>query len=196
MIEINLSPSKREGQGQLQELMDKINLKMMLIALLIFFVPEALYLTMADEEISGIQEQVAAVNAEIQSMNNKLNELKKIEEQIKALKDLEGKLAGKLEIVRSIINKRQNPFYILQYIANNTPGDLWVTDLELQGSQIEVKGFSDSWKSIGVLLENLKSSIFFDKSIQYEQPKNNDPKYDEWKRKENFVITSSIVRFE
>lgn len=195
MIEINLSPSKK-GQSELQELINKINIKMMIVAILLYFVPEMLYLSMVDDELAVIQNRMVQVNNELKQLSTKVSELKKIEDQIDALKALEKKLAEKLEVVKKIISKRQNPFLFLQYVANNTPKDLWITDMKLDGNDLEFSGFSDSWKSIGVFLENLKSSIFFDKSIQYVQPKERDPKYKEWERKENFLITSKVVRFE
>src|SRR5690606_17212227 len=134
--------------------------------------------------------QTSSFESDLRSLNQKMNELKKIEQQIDALKDLEKKLSEKLEVVKQIISKRQNPFGLLHYLTQNTPSDVWITDVKLENGNIELRGFSESWKSIGTFLENLKSSIFFDKNIQYEQPKERDPKYREWERKENFLIKS------
>lgn len=196
MIEINLSPTNKDEQNELLALLSKIDVKMMVIALAILFVPEYLFLSYNDSEIESYNAQSANYDNELRALNVKMDELRKIEEQIDALKLLEKSLGEKLEVVKQIISKRQNPFHLLQYIANNTPADIWITDFKMEEGNIEIKGFSETWKSIGVFLENLKSSIFFEKNIRYEQPKLTEDKYEEWSRKEYFVITSRLVRFE
>ena len=119
--------------------------------------------------------------------------MKAIEEQVAALKAQETKLAKKLVVVKQIINKRQNPFQVFYYLAQNIPPDVWLTRLELDDKRLVLTGHSKTWKSIGKFLENIKSSIFFSKDLQYQQP----PGADKGKERiESFMIVANIARFE
>lgn len=195
MIEINLLSSKKnQGLSALGGLdLNLINIKMVGIALFILFVPEGFIIDYFDNEIQSIQATNNSLRSESRKLGSKVNSLKQIEDQVNALTEQEDKLKRKLVVVKEIINKRQNPFSVLYYIAQNTPEDLWITDFTLVDKKIEMTGKSKNWKSIGKFLENLRNSIFFDKNINYEQPagaKSNES------RVEVFKISASIVRFE
>lgn len=196
MIEINLMPTKKGGAGELQNLLSKMNLKGVLFAIFFFFVPEMVYLSIVNDEIQGYEQERLQLVEKFKKISAQVRELKKIEEQIDALKKLEVTLEAKLVVVREIIDKRQNPFGMLHYVAKNCPSELWLTEVALKNNKLIIKGFAETWKSIGVFLENLKSSIFFDKNIQYEQPRTKLEQYKDWERKEYFEITAGIVRYE
>jgi Tfp pilus assembly protein PilN len=196
MIEINLQSGRKDG-GPLAGLdLSKINLKMLGLALVIYFVPEGFLVEMWDSEIDKVQSSNQELRSEFKKLNSKVRSMKTYEEQVQALKEQEKKLSRKLQVVKEIINKRQNPFQVYFYLANNIPKDVWINEMIMDDRKLTLKGFSSSWKSIGKFLENLKNSIFFDKNIQYEQPQSDGTESAADKRAEAFTIVANIARFE
>ena len=195
MIEINLITGKKQGGLTAVAGIDfnKLNIKMVIVAILFLYIPEPFLVDMMDTEIETVTQKNTALRKEYAAVNKKVKSLKEIEEQVVALKDQEAKLARKLNVVKQIINKRQNPFQIFYYLAQNIPSDVWLTKLELDDKKLILTGHSKTWKSIGTFLENIKSSIFFAKDLRYEQPTGADKAKD---RVETFTIIANIVRFE
>lgn len=195
MIEINLLSSRKEaGLSALGGLdLNLINIRMVIIALVVLYVPEGFIIDYFDGEKAQVQQTNTQLRSQYKKLNRKVRDLKSIENQVKVLKEQEDQLKVKLTVVKDIINKRQNPFGILYYIAQNTPKDLWLTNLSVVDNKLEMSGFSKNWKSIGKFLENLRNSIFFDKKISYEQPSG---KISQNNRVEGFKIVTDIVRFE
>lgn len=198
MIEINLSIENKEQSltkiGGFD--LSKINVKWMLIAILILYIPEMILMGHFESETETINTELTALRTEDRQLKNRVKGLENIEKQINALKEQEARLAEKLAVVKEIINKKQNPFNVLKYIADNTPKDIWITELNITESlDITIKGQSRTWKSIGIFLDNLKNSIFFSKNISYTQP-NNNAQTGEGPRLENYEMKTKIVRFE
>lgn len=199
MIEINLSQAKKEKSLTKVAGIDfsKINVKGFLIAIVILYVPEMILSSHFESKNEELNARIQVLRSEERRLQNQVQGLENIEKQINALKIQEEKLAEKLNVVQEIINKKQNPFDILKYIADNTPKDVWVTELTISPElDITIKGQSKSWRSIGIFLDNLKNSIFFAKDISYTQPGNNTNAPEEGVRFENYEIKTKIVRFE
>lgn len=198
MIEINLSPTKSDFDvanfGGIN--FSLINVKMLIIALVVLYIPETFLSSHYDELIKAEQDKQAKLNAEYRKIKVRVAELESIEKQVNALKAQEKKLANKLEIVKEIINKRQNPYKVLKYIAENIPEGVWLVDLTMDENQIGLKGYAKNFKNIGQFLENLKNSIFFNKnSIEYERPESLPNEID-GVFLEVFEIKAPIVSFE
>lgn len=172
MIEINLSPSKKETSitniGGID--LSLVNVKMMVIALILFYVPEGIVESFYDDQIKAEQDVQAELNREYRKIKGKVASLNNIKKQVDALKEQEEKLAMKLEVVKKVINKRQNPFKVLKYISDNIPEGMWLTELVLDERALMMRGYSKNFKNIGSFLENLQNSIFFGKNIDYERP--------------------------
>lgn len=195
MIEVNLLSGKRDKSSSVLGGLDLnlINIKMLIFALLFLYIPEGFIVDYFDNEIKTIQDTNNILRKDFSDLNKKVKALKEIEDQVTVLKEQEDKLNRKLEVVKQIINQRQNPFNVLYYLAQNTPEDLWLTELNLENNNLVVSGFSKNWKSIGKFLENLRNSIFFDKNINYEQPPGVNQTDN---RVEGFKISAKVVRFE
>ncbi|MBC77381.1 MAG: hypothetical protein CME64_15355 [Halobacteriovoraceae bacterium] len=133
MIEVNLSPTKSDFDvanfGGIN--FSLINVKLMVIALVVLYVPEPFLTSHYEDLIKNEQSKQAKLNSEYRKIKGKVAQLQVIEKQVNALKAQEEKLANKLEIVKEIINKRQNPYKILKYVAENIPEGVWLVDLSL-----------------------------------------------------------------
>lgn len=203
MIEINLSLSKKEqGFGKVGGFdFTKINVKGMIIAIIILYVPEIFLLNYYEEKNAELNSKATELKNKQRSLSNKVKSFDNIQKQITALKEQEAKLEQRLTVVKEIISKRQNPFIVFKYIAENTPTDLWIKELSLNEKlELVIRGESLSWKSIGLFLDNLKNGIFFSKDFSYSQPplapqqnvQGGVPK----QRFEAFEIRTRLVRFE
>lgn len=194
MIEVNLSPSKRAGNAQHLELLSHVNVKMMFIALLIWFVPEPILIDMWNDEIKSHNTQYQKLNNEFKKLQRQVRKMQNVQKQVDALKEQEQKLARKLDTVKKIINKRQNPFLVLRYIAENIPKNVWLESLELNDRSLTLKGYAKKYQDLGSFLTSLKSSIFF-QTIDYGKP-DGMPDTIKGERLEAFQITTNVVRFK
>ena len=197
MIEINLSPTKKGGSitniGGID--LSLINIKMLIISLIILYVPENFVENYYVGEIEKETSVQAKLNNDYRSVATKVRSMREIEKQVDALRDQEEKLARKLDVVKEIINKRQNPFELLKYIAENVPEGLWLTKLELEDGELIFEGYALNFNAIGDFLTNLKNSIFFNKNIEYGTPTDLMPDF-RGMRMEVFRIKAKVLNFE
>ena len=196
MIEINLNPNKK-GNDLSQSLgidFSLLNVKMLLLAIVLVYLPDFTVLEMWEEEYNTLNSQITTLRSEERKLKSKEAELTSFEEMVKALKAQETKLAAKLEVVKNILLAQHNPFQVIKYISGNIPESVWVKEIDINDTQLKIIGESLDWKSIGAFIENLKASIFLDKNIYYNQVKATGTKAD--RTTEEFVILARIVRFE
>jgi Tfp pilus assembly protein PilN len=165
MIEINLSPTKKAGSitnvGGID--LSLINVKMLLIAFVILYVPEGFVESYYDEQNQAEVKTQQKLRAELRTVSDKVSSMRSIEKQVDALRGQEDKLARKLDVVKEIINKRQNPFEVLRYITDNVPPNLWLTRLELLEGEMIFIGYATDFNAIGTFLGNLKTLSFLTK---------------------------------
>jgi hypothetical protein len=197
MIEINLSPTKKAASitnvGGID--LSLINVKMLVISILILYVPEGFIESYYEEQTQKeIQSQTKYRN-ELKIVSEKVKSMRSIEKQVDALRDQEEKLARKLDVVKEIINKRQNPFDVLKYVTENVPPNLWLTKLELDGGEMIFEGYATDFNAIGGFLANLKNSIFFQKNISYSKPEDLDAEF-RGRRMETFRVNARVLNFE
>lgn len=194
MIEIDLSPEKKgldlSNIGGLD--LTKINLKGLFIALLFMYVPDSFIRSYYQEQKDKINTVAVSLRKDLRKLSTRIKQLNNIEKQVDELNAQEKRLSARLGVVKQIISKRQNPINVLMYIAKNTPNKLWITSMDLIDKSLTIEGESQSYKDIGKFIDNLKSSIFFDRNISYEQNKTKVAQ----SRFDSFIIKAKIVRFE
>ena len=196
MIEINLSTKGKEQDltnlGGLN--LSLVNVKMLFIGLVLIYTLEPVIDIVFGSEIEFNEKEVVRLRAEHKNKASELRKYDEVKRQVKELDEQQKKLKAKISVVRDIVDMRQNPFNVMKYIAENTPKDVWLIELELNKKKLTLVGYSSSWKSIGDFIENLKSSIFFNGSVSYNKPENLKGEFDK-KRVETFQITTEIVSF-
>lgn len=198
MIEINLITGKKSGSLTAIGGVDfnKLNIKMIIVAILSLYIPEIFLVQHFDGEIEKANQKNKKLQTELREINKKVRSMKAVEEQVAELKKQEEQYARKLVVVKKIINKRQNPFKVFYYVAQNIPPDVWINSIELEEKRLVIVGYSKSWQSIGIFQENLRNSIFFSKDMQYTQPTQTNTLNNKDNRLSAFQITANIVRFE
>lgn len=197
MIEINLSPTKKESSltniGGID--LSLINVKMLVFALAFLYIPEIFLEDHFESQIKAEQAKQTALNQEYRSIRSKVASMNNIKKQVDALLDQEKKLAKKLEVVRQVIGRRTNPHKVFKYIADNMPDGVWLTSLELNGKEISFKGYSKNFQKIGDFIDSLKNSIFFQKSVSYVRPDGMNSQVN-GVNLEVFLIKAQIASFE
>lgn len=196
MIKINLLVGKKpldmSNLGGFD--LSKLNVKHLMIAIILSYLPDFFVLDMFKAEQEKYQQNITVLNKQFRTLSTKVRELDNIKKQIEALENLEKQLESKLGIVKTLFSKRSNPVNILLYISKNIPSDLWIKEVTLENNTILFKGESQSFKSIGVFIENLKSSIFFRKDIRLESTVTNT--LASGVRVEAFSIRGVILSYE
>ena len=197
MIEINLSP--REKDNPIANLggvnISLLNVKGLVLSIALLYISEPVLEGYYEDEEAKITAISNSIRKEQRKISTQLQELKHVKKQVEDLNRQETELSKKINVVKKIVDKRQNPFKVLRYIAENTPADVWIHELELDEKNLKLIGYSKSWKSISDFLGNLKSSVFFSETINYNRTSGVDGNLN-GQRVEPFTITTSILRFE
>lgn len=197
MIKVNLSTLKKPidlaNVGGMD--LSKLNVKMVVIAIVLFYVPDLFIVDGLRESKEARERELDELNQRKLKLEKEVSELKNFDKQIEQLKRREDELAAKLEVVKSIINTKKNPWNILVYVAKNIPPEIWLTEIKYEGNKLSFKGLSTDYLNQGVFLENLKKSIFFDKNISYskiEAPATSQVGY----KLAPFEVSTTISRFD
>lgn len=197
MISINLSTQKKAvditNVGGLD--LSKIKVKFVLIAILISYLPDFIILPSLEAERAAEQEKINTLTQEANKKRKQVNSLKGFDKQIQQLKRREQQLVEKLELVKTIISKKKNPWKVLEYVAKNIPPEIWLTEINYEDDKMIFKGLSMDYTNQGVFLENLKRSVFFADNITYSKVDTAAMSSD-LKKMAPFEITANIVRYE
>lgn len=197
MIEVNLSPVPQTQDftkvGPIN--LSLINIPFLIVGIASIYSYEPIIDPFYNPEIEELKREFKSKKQKLSAKRQELASYADIKKQVKQLEVQEQNLASKIDIVKKIVEKRQNPFRVLKYIAEKTPKDVWISDLELDDKNLRMKGFSKSWASIGNFIEELKQSIHFDGAINYAKPPDLQPEYN-GNRVETFEITTVVTNFK
>lgn len=197
MIEINLIVGKKPFKMPTLMGVDLglLNLKLIGLAILLSFVPGLFLEGGREEEVAKASEEITQLQTQVTKLERKNEGNKSIQEQVDALAKQEKKLAERLGVVKEIIKLKKNPMSVLLYVAKNIPEDVWLLSLEIQNNNIVIKGNALSYKDIGVFVESLKNSIFFNKDLALKNSRTIEATASQ-PRVEEFELSGSIARFE
>jgi hypothetical protein len=196
MIEVNLSPNQTQQDftkiGPIN--LSMINPVFLVIGIVIFTFTEGQVEDFFQSDIDKLNSEYNITKKKLSTLRNELRSYDSIKKQVEELNKQEKNLASKIGIVKKIVDKRQNPFRVLKYVAEKTPKDVWIIELELDDKNLKIKGFSKTWASIGSFIEELKQSIHFDGAINYTKPPDMKPEF-KGNRVETFEITTVVTNF-
>jgi Tfp pilus assembly protein PilN len=197
MIEINLTPG--EKQKDFTKIaginLGLINFKLLVPFIFLIYLVEPGVDAFYIDEITALETKTMSDKKKLRQLRTELRGYDAVKKQVKELNIQEKNLATKIKIVKEIVEKRQNPFKVLKYIADNTPKDVWIVELEIDDRDLKIIGYSKSWKSIGFFIDNLRNSIFFNGTANYIKPEAMEEEISK-QRVETFEITTSIVSFK
>ena len=87
--------------------------------------------------------------------------LKSIIEEVKEYEEKKASLESKIQLINSLKTNQKGPVRLMDEISKALPDLVWLTSLDVSGSQIAMRGKTLSPNAVATYLENLKKSPFF-----------------------------------
>jgi type IV pilus assembly protein PilN len=87
--------------------------------------------------------------------------LKSIIEEVKEYEDKKASLEAKIQLINALKTNQKGPVRLMDEISKALPDLVWLTNLDVSGNQITMKGKTLSPNAVATYLENLKKSPFF-----------------------------------
>jgi type IV pilus assembly protein PilN len=100
-----------------------------------------------DEEIGKAREEVAR--------------LRSIIEEVKGYEDKKKSLEEKIELINNLKTNQKGPVRLMDEVSKALPDLVWLTDMQISGDQLTLKGRTLSPNAVATYLENLKKSAYF-----------------------------------
>ena len=100
-----------------------------------------------DEEIGKAKEEVAR--------------LKSIIDEVKGYEDKKKSLEDKIALIKNLKTNQRGPVRLMDEVSRALPDLVWLTELQVQGNLLTLKGKTLSPNAVATYLENLKKSPFF-----------------------------------
>lgn len=201
MIEINLSPTKKEINITKVAGIDLslINVKFLVPFFLAIYLVEPAIDAMYLEDIQVAESKASELRKKDRQLRDELRSYEDVKRQVQELNIKEKALKAKISVVKQIVDKRQNPYSILSSIVSSIPEDVWLLELEIDDRNFKMIGYSKSWKSIGMFMNKMKvaggsQDTFFENNINFTKP-DGVPTEINGNRVEPFEITARIKAF-
>ena len=87
--------------------------------------------------------------------------LKSIIEEVKEYEEKKASLESKIQLINSLKTNQKGPVRLMDEVSKALPDLVWLTSLDVAGSQILMRGKTLSPNAVATYLENLKKSPFF-----------------------------------
>ena len=168
MIELNLLEKKQPFvlPTVLGIDLNVINLKMLAIALVIYYLPGTINGIIFDDKINENQEQMDQLVRQNNILSAEITKDADIKAQVDAYKSQVVRLQKRSTQVDEILKNRTNPKKILEKIARSIPDDVWFNGLEInEKNEILIRGGAYTPRSIGEFISVINDSPYFGGSI-------------------------------
>lgn len=168
MIELNLLEKKQPVvlPTVLGIDLNNLNLKMLGVALIIYYLPGVVVSNVYNERTISAEEALAVLSSQNIKLKNELTKDANIKSQVDAYKSQVGKLQSRSTQVDEILKTRTNPKKILEKVARSIPEDVWFTRMAInEKNEITVEGGSYTPRAVGEFITNINDSPYFGGSI-------------------------------
>jgi type IV pilus assembly protein PilN len=112
-------------------------------------------------KISRLDDAIATTAQEIKRQQA-------VVEKIKGFKDKKEALLKKMDIIKTLQKNKSGPVHILDQLAVNLPGRLWLLGIKQTGMNLNLEGYALDNQSISRYMINLEKSPYF-KSVDLEK---------------------------
>jgi hypothetical protein len=181
MIELNLLEKKEPFKlpSVMGVDLNQINLVMMVIAILFYYIPPYIFVTFLESQHSSADEQIKELKEQGLKIQKQLEKNKEVKLELKAYQDQAEKLNARSKQVDEILKIRTNPRKVLEKIARSIPEELWFDQLMINNlNEIEIKGGTFSSRSLGEFITSLNDSPFFNGSVTPTRQENKQEQLD------------------
>ena len=181
MIKINLIPYRAQRKKDLliQQLI--IASGPLLLALIIVGV---MWYTMSSK-LSAADQEIVNVKQKIEQSAVQLKEIDKFKKQ-------KEKLNKKMDIIQRLQKGKSGPVHLLDEIAINLPGNLWLHTIKQKGMALEIGGKSIDNISISNYMLNLNKSAYFN-NVDLKKIKSDKKTGTKGIQLKDFLLTSKIT---
>ena len=104
---------------------------------------------------------LTGINAEIAENQREYDRLKPIIEEVEAFKKKNAELKHKIDVIEQLKANQFGPVRIMDEISKALPDLLWLTNLDLEGNTISLRGQALDENAVANLIANLAASPFF-----------------------------------
>jgi type IV pilus assembly protein PilN len=101
------------------------------------------------------------LDEEIVKARLEADRLKSIIEEVKQYEEKKASLESKIQLINTLKTNQKGPVRLMDEISKALPDLVWLTQLDVAGNQITMKGKTLSPNAVATYLENLKKSPFF-----------------------------------
>jgi len=174
MVKINLlrTSGSDATNAQLVEYLSYVNFKLLLIGLFFLYVPDFILPDMWNDEKKIEEDKIATLTKEKGKLSQNAGKRRILIQEIENLKEQENMLYERLSTVKKILNKRSNPYDLYLYLIKNIPDKVWIDELTLDKSSLEIVGYADDWRTIQNFIDSLRKSVFIAGAVNYNKMEN------------------------
>lgn len=181
MIELNLLEKKQPLKlpTVLGVDLNTVSLKMLGVALFIYYVPPMFLESTLNEKIAEAEMRLNELNNQNNKIKNEIGKDTNVQSQLEAYRIQENKLRSRSAQVDEILKNRTNPKKVLEKIARSIPEDLWFNDMTInEKNEILISGGSYSPRAIGEFITSVNDSPYFGGSITPSKQENKQESLD------------------
>ena len=150
MASINLLPWRAERRIQRTKEFHLMLIATALLSAAIVFSVYGFYM----ERIAYQNERNEFLNAEIRTLNSKINEIEKI-------RTARVRLIERMNLIQNLQGNRPVIVRMFDTMARLVPDDLYFTEVSLRGDQVSIKGMAKSNNRVATLMRNFDQSEWF-----------------------------------
>ncbi len=182
MIEINLLEKKEPFKLPMVLGVDlnQINLVMVFIALIIYYIPNiflSLYLE-GEREIETTQ--IAELQSQNRKVQNEINRNKELKDDLRIYQEQTAKLNARSVQVDEILKLRSNPRKILEKVARSINPDMWFDEMIIsKDSELTIKGGTYSSRSLGEFINIMNETPYFAGAMSMTKQENKQENVDD-----------------
>ena len=179
MIKINLLPY-REEQKKVLAIQQVI---IAAIPLLISIFVIGFFWCSTKSDIARAENEITRLKIEIKKQESTLK-------KIDAFKKKKATLTKKMDVIKTLQNGKSGPVHMLDDLAINLPGRLWLTSLKQKKMHVEISGKALDNISISNYMINIEKSPYFN-NVDLKQIKTETKRGPKGIQLKKFVITTS-----
>ncbi len=200
MIELNLLEKKQPLvlPTVLGIDLNNLNLKMLGVALVLYYMPSLVISQMFDEKIDNNRATLENLTSQNNKLTADINKDSDIKNQVEAYKEQVEKLQKRSTQVDEILKTRTNPKKILEKIARSIPEDVWFDSMVInESNDVIISGGSYSPRGIGEFISAINDSPFFGGSVTPTRQENRKESLDGVQTNfESFELKGKIINYD
>lgn len=200
MIELNLLEKKQPLvlPTVLGIDLNNLNLKMLGIALVIYYMPGIVISQMYDSKLEDVKSSLDTLIAQNEKLATAINKDSDIKNQVDAYKEQVNRLQKRSTQVDEILKNRTNPKKVLEKIARSIPEDVWFDNMVINDkNEVLIKGGSYSPRGIGEFITAINDSPYFGGTIAPSMQENKKETLDGITTNyESFELKGKIINYD